>query len=216
MTTQADGYAEREAGLLMLADKQQGRSRRITVGADKAYDAKDFVTAARDLNVTPHVARTTTAAFEHGWQSDKAPCYCISLSCRWLVEKPFGWMKQTGPIRQVKVRGLHNVDWSSSSVVPSQPHPTAKTDRPAKVRNNSARGAPEKNTGGHFRASENISQKLCATENLSSNKSRQPNYQKHQQSSAGNEFFNKLLAQRSSRAVERSVFSSRYLTMIGV
>ena len=25
--------------------------------------------------------------------------------------KGFGWLKQTGPIRQVKLRGLHNVDW---------------------------------------------------------------------------------------------------------
>jgi hypothetical protein len=30
-----------------LADKQQDRSRRITVGPDKAYNAKDFVVAAR-------------------------------------------------------------------------------------------------------------------------------------------------------------------------
>jgi len=53
MVTQADGFAEREAALLMLAQQQQGSSRRITVGADKAYDSKDFVAAARALNVTP-------------------------------------------------------------------------------------------------------------------------------------------------------------------
>jgi hypothetical protein len=47
MVTQADGYAEREAGLLMLQHKQRGRRRRITVGADKAYDAKDFIAATR-------------------------------------------------------------------------------------------------------------------------------------------------------------------------
>jgi len=35
----------------------------------------------------------------------------ISLSRRWLVEKGFGWLKQTGPVRQVKLRGLHKVDW---------------------------------------------------------------------------------------------------------
>lgn len=32
-----------DAALLMLAEKQEGRLRRITVGADKAYDTKDFV-----------------------------------------------------------------------------------------------------------------------------------------------------------------------------
>jgi hypothetical protein len=57
MVTQADGYAEREAALPMLADKQQGRSRRIAVGADKAYDDQQFVEAVRKLNVTPHVSR---------------------------------------------------------------------------------------------------------------------------------------------------------------
>ncbi len=36
--------------------------------------------------------------------------YAISLSCRWLVKKTFGWLKETGPLRQVKERGLVNVD----------------------------------------------------------------------------------------------------------
>ncbi len=36
------------------------------------------------------------------------PC---SLSRRWLIEKGFGWLKQTGPVRQVKLRGVHKVDW---------------------------------------------------------------------------------------------------------
>jgi hypothetical protein len=38
MATHADGYAERVAALLMLNEKRKGRSRRITAGADKAYD----------------------------------------------------------------------------------------------------------------------------------------------------------------------------------
>ena len=36
----------------MLADKQEDRSRCITVGADRTHDAKDFVGAARTFNVT--------------------------------------------------------------------------------------------------------------------------------------------------------------------
>jgi transposase len=112
MATQADGYAEREAALLMLADAQQDRSRRITVGADKAYDSKDFVVAARDLNVTPHVAKNDNGRRSNiDGRTTRHSGYSISLSCRWLVEKSFGWLKQTGPIRQVKVRGLHKVDW---------------------------------------------------------------------------------------------------------
>jgi transposase len=112
MVTQADGYAEREAALLLLEAKQKGSSRRITVGADKAYDTRDFAAAARALNVTPHVTKN-----EKGRRSTmdrrttRHPGYAISLSRRWLVEKSFGWLKQTGPLRQVKLRGLHKVDW---------------------------------------------------------------------------------------------------------
>ena len=80
--------------------------------ADKAYDTKDFIAATRALNVTAHVTRN-----EKGRRSNldrrttRHPGYAISLSRRWLVEKGFGWLKQTGPIRQVKLRGLHKVDW---------------------------------------------------------------------------------------------------------
>ena len=62
MVTHADGYAERDAALLMLAEMQEGRSRRITVGADKAYDSEDFVRTARELNVHRMLPRTTRAA----------------------------------------------------------------------------------------------------------------------------------------------------------
>jgi IS5 family transposase len=112
MVTHADGYAERDAALLMLQEQQKHRSRRITVGADKAYDTKDFVATARELKVTPHVTKN-----EKGRRSNldrrttRQPGYAISLSRRWLAEKGFGWLKQTGPLRQVKLRGLEKVDW---------------------------------------------------------------------------------------------------------
>jgi len=112
MATQADGYAEREAALLLLEEKQKGSSRRITVGADKAYDTKDFVTAARALNVTAHVMKNEKGRRSHmDRRTTRHPGYAISLGRRWLVEKGFGWLKQTGPLRQVKLRGLHKVNW---------------------------------------------------------------------------------------------------------
>ena len=108
----ADVRRERDAALLMLAEKQEGRSRRITVGADKAYDTKDFVSTVRELNVTPHVTRNDKGRSSNmDRRTTRQPGYAISLSRRWLVEKGFGWLKQTGPIRQVKLRGLHKVDW---------------------------------------------------------------------------------------------------------
>jgi IS5 family transposase len=112
MVTHADGYAERDAALLMLAKRQQGRSRRITVGADKAYDSDDFVRTARELNVTPHVTRNDNNRSSNlDRRTTRQPGYAISLSRRWLIEKGFGWLKQTGPLRQVKLRGVQKVDW---------------------------------------------------------------------------------------------------------
>ena len=52
MTTQADGRAERDAALLMLHELARGGRGRITTGADKAYDTRDFVSTVRELGVT--------------------------------------------------------------------------------------------------------------------------------------------------------------------
>ncbi len=110
--TQADGHGERKAALDMLEKKQKGCKRRITVGADKAYDAKDFVAAARQLNVTVHVTKNDKGRRSNiDRRTTRHSGYAISLSRRWLVEKTFGWLKQTGPLRQVKLRGLAKVDW---------------------------------------------------------------------------------------------------------
>jgi IS5 family transposase len=55
----AGGTAERDVAAQMLTDVAQ-RAKRVTVGADKAYDTKGFVKACRERNVTPHVARNGT------------------------------------------------------------------------------------------------------------------------------------------------------------
>ena len=71
----------------MLADKQKGRSRRITVGADKAYDSKDFVEAARRLNVTPHVSKNDKGRRSNmDGSTTRHPGYLVSMSCRRFVE----------------------------------------------------------------------------------------------------------------------------------
>ena len=48
--TRADGHAERVAALHMI-EPHADRPRRITLGADKGYDAEDFVNELRSLNV---------------------------------------------------------------------------------------------------------------------------------------------------------------------
>ena len=112
MTTQADGTAERDAGILMLDDLTACRRRRITVGADKAYDTQDFVVTVRELGVTPHITQNNVnrrSAMDE--RTTRHPGYRISLSKRWLVEKPFGWLKQIAGLRKVKLRGVAKVDW---------------------------------------------------------------------------------------------------------
>ena len=52
---QANGTAERDAAMVML-ERVDG-CHRVTLGADKGYDTKDFVGELREMNVTPHVAQ---------------------------------------------------------------------------------------------------------------------------------------------------------------
>jgi hypothetical protein len=55
----ADGHAERVAALHMI-EPRADRPTAITLGADKAYDAEDFVNELRSIKVTAHVAQNTS------------------------------------------------------------------------------------------------------------------------------------------------------------
>ena len=59
--TRADGQAERVAALALIEPHAE-RPRAITLGADKAFDAQDFVNELRTMKVTPHVPRTQPGA----------------------------------------------------------------------------------------------------------------------------------------------------------
>ncbi len=54
--TEANGHAERIAALHMI-EPRADRPRAVTLGADKGYDAEDFVNELRSMNATPHVAQ---------------------------------------------------------------------------------------------------------------------------------------------------------------
>jgi hypothetical protein len=58
--TQADGHAERVAALHMI-EPHADRPRAITLGADKAYDTKDFITDLRNLVRLPKLLGGTPA-----------------------------------------------------------------------------------------------------------------------------------------------------------
>ena len=110
--TRADGYAEREAAKAMIRDATQiDPEAEITLGADKGYDAAEFIADLDDLHVAPHVAQNTSgrrsAVPDEVAQTEG---YSISLQCRKRIEQGFGWTKTIGSIRQVMVRGLAKVD----------------------------------------------------------------------------------------------------------
>ena len=100
--TQTTGTAEREAALDML--KQVPGSRRITVGADKGYDTKDFVTSCRGMTITPHVARRETSIVDG--RTTRHAGYQVSQRIRKRVEEIFGWVKTVGGGRKLRYRGV--------------------------------------------------------------------------------------------------------------
>jgi transposase len=115
LLTQADGTAERDAALILMHRQYKHNHQRgaMTLGADKAYDTRDLVSILREMNVRPHVAqnvnRSGGSAIDE--RTTRHVGYGISQRKRPLIEKAFGWMKQTGGMRKTKLRGLLKVGW---------------------------------------------------------------------------------------------------------
>jgi len=110
--TRVSGHAERLAALDMI-EGFADRPRAITLGADKGYDAADFVEELRTINVRPHVARNTNgrrSAIDR--RTTRHPGYAKSQRIRKRIEEAFGWIKTVAGLRKTKLRGLPKVDWS--------------------------------------------------------------------------------------------------------
>jgi len=115
--TQATGTAEREAALAMIDGHRQG-SRRLTLGADKAYDVTAFVEDLRRRRVTPHIAidghvRVTGKPRKTAidGRTTRHPGYAISQLIRKRIEEPFGWVKTVAVLRKTRHRGVARVGW---------------------------------------------------------------------------------------------------------
>jgi len=118
MLTLASGTAERDAGAAMLTTSPTRR--RATLGADKAYDTRGFVTQCRALDVTPHVAQNTSrrrSAIDA--RTTRDPGYALSQRLPKRAEEIFGWMKTIGLMRKTRHRGKARVRWQFSSPPPS-------------------------------------------------------------------------------------------------
>ena len=115
--TRVSGHAERLAALDMI-EGFAARPRAVTLGADKGYDAADFVEELRTINVRPHVARNTNgrrSAIDR--RTTRHPGYAKSQRIRKRIEEAFGWIKTVAGMRRTKLRGLAKVDWSFTFAV---------------------------------------------------------------------------------------------------
>ena len=114
----ATGTAEREAALAML-DRRPGHGR-ITLGADKAYDVRQFVGDLRSRRVTPHIAidghvRATVPTGKPrssavDLRTTRHAGYAVSQRCRKRIEEVFAWIKGAAGLAKVKFRGRERVD----------------------------------------------------------------------------------------------------------
>ena len=110
-TTHATGTAEREAAETMIGGVA-GHSR-VTLGADKAFDAAEHVAKLRQMKVTPHVAQNTTnRSSAIDGRTTRHPGYALSQRIRKRIEEAFGWIKVPGGLRKTRHRGLDRVGWT--------------------------------------------------------------------------------------------------------
>jgi hypothetical protein len=112
-TTDPDArHAERVAALHMI-EPRADRPTAITLGADKAYDAENFVNELRSMNVTPHVTQNTSGrssaidgrTTRHGGSA-------VSQRIRKRIEEAFGWIKTIAGQEKSRFRGRDRVGWA--------------------------------------------------------------------------------------------------------
>jgi transposase len=111
----ASGTAERDSALALV--DRRGNRQRITLGADKAYDVRQFIADLRRRKVTAHVAidghvrksgKPRATAIDR--RTTRHAGYAISQRCRKRIEEVFGWIKSSAGLAKVKLRGRIRVD----------------------------------------------------------------------------------------------------------
>ena len=106
--TKATGRAECEAAVELLTKERERHGAHMTVGADKGYDTRAFVSALRHLDITPHVAHKRRYSAIDG-RTTSHDTYAVSQRRRKVVEEPFGWMKTVAGLDKLRHRGLAKV-----------------------------------------------------------------------------------------------------------
>jgi len=110
--TQVDGHAERMAALIMI-EPRADRPSTITLGADKGYDAEDFVNELRSMRITPHVAQSSrgrSSAIDG--RTTRHDGYAVSQRVRKRIEEAFGWIKTVAGQDKTRFRGTVRVGFA--------------------------------------------------------------------------------------------------------
>jgi transposase len=101
-------------GARQLLKKLKRRMRVKTVGADGAYNEKDFVEGLRRCHIIAHVPAYVRAK-RRDWmdpQLRRSKAYQLSQRIRKRIESCFGWLKEMGGQRRTRFRGEARVSWA--------------------------------------------------------------------------------------------------------
>lgn len=115
----ADGHAERKCCLKVLDRvKRRFGIEPATLGADKGYDTRDFLLALEQRGIEPHVSCKSRKEIDvpredddgawarwHNQQGQSEKAFQVSQRKRKLDEEVFGWCKQFGGLRRMRVAG---------------------------------------------------------------------------------------------------------------
>ena len=98
---------------LHMIEPRADRPRPITLGADKAYDAEDFVNELRSMNARPHVAQNTNGRSSAiDGRTTRHAGYAVSQRIRKRIEEAIGWIKTVAGQERTKFRGRERVGWA--------------------------------------------------------------------------------------------------------
>jgi hypothetical protein len=112
--THATGTAEPASAVKLLKRCRRAK----TVGADKAYDQKFFVSQMRNQGIAPHVAQKSDPRYTAiDARTTRHSSYLISQRARKRIEQCFGWIKTVAVLRKTRHRGLFRVGWMFTFVL---------------------------------------------------------------------------------------------------
>lgn len=100
--TQGDGQAERRAALDMIHRHFPGSSRQLTLGADKGFDAAEFVADLRQTCVTPHVPQKARYSAIDG-RTNRREGNATSQRNGKRIEEGFDWANIVGGMAHTSI-----------------------------------------------------------------------------------------------------------------